>query len=262
MNWEPAHADHAIDSVTAVISFAAPVDPNTFDEIVVAGRKAAAIHQFVHRVDGVEPIQIQPGSQVFLDASNMMHRRRVAFQRQADGAVIGEFTIGTTALILASSRYTTWTAFQKMASELINSLDVASPILDGVNSIQLQYVDSFTSTAVLADHFEVISKTSSFLAPALHNKRRAFHCHSGWFDYAEDKRRNLTNVNIGVVDNSPPAKADDMSKITILTMSRTEALSGVLNEPLKQLSNSQGYLKKLFEGIITPEAAARIALND
>jgi len=41
-----------------------------------------------------------------------------------------------------------------------------------------------------------------------------------------------------------------------------EALSGKLNEPLGQLSNSQGYLKKLFEGIITPEAAARIALND
>jgi uncharacterized protein (TIGR04255 family) len=262
MDWEPAHADHSIDSVTAVVMLGAPIDPNTFDEIVVAGRKASAAHQFVHRVDGIEPTQIQPGAQLVLDASNWNHRRRVAFQRHVDGAVIGEFAIGVTSLVFASSRYSTWTAFKNTAFGLMNSVNNVSPILDNVSSIQLQYMDSFTSTKLSADHFEVISKTSDFVARALDDKSHAFHCHSGWFDYADDRRRNLTNVNIGVVDNSPPALPDAMSRISILTMSRMEALTGVLNAPLEHIQISHDYLKKLIEDIITPEAAARISLND
>jgi hypothetical protein len=44
MNWEPARADHSIERATASIALATPLDANTFDELVVAGRKAAAAH--------------------------------------------------------------------------------------------------------------------------------------------------------------------------------------------------------------------------
>jgi hypothetical protein len=263
MDWEPAHADHAIDSVSLAISLAEPIDPNTFDEIVMAGRKAATSHQFVHRIEATEPLQLQAGGgEVIFEPASLMQRRRVAFQRHVDGAVIGEFSVGMTAISLTSSRYSAWTAFQAMAFELLNSLHAASPILDSVKSIQLQYIDSFTSTVVSADYFEVISKTSSFLTRALDDKTRAFHCHSGWFDYSDEALRNLTNVNIGVVDNSPPAAADAKSKITILTMARLEALTGVMIQPLGRFFDLHSYLKNVFEEIITPEAAARIALND
>ncbi len=44
MNWEPARADHSIERATASIALATPLDANTFDELIVAGRKAAAAH--------------------------------------------------------------------------------------------------------------------------------------------------------------------------------------------------------------------------
>ena len=227
MNWEPAHADHAIDSVTLVISLAEAIDPNTFERLLWRDRKAGHPYEFTHRVDGLEPLQVQPGNQLILDSSAMLHRRRVAFQRRAGDATIGEFAIGSTAIAIASSRYTSWTAFRTMAVGLINALNEASAILGEVlSSEQLQYTRVFTSTVVLADPFEILSKESHFLASVLNDKARAFHCHSGWFDYPEGTNRALTNVNITVVDNSPPLAFDTKSKITILTMVRVEALNG------------------------------------
>jgi hypothetical protein len=38
MNWEPAHADHSIDRAVVILTWCKPIDPNTFDELVAAGR--------------------------------------------------------------------------------------------------------------------------------------------------------------------------------------------------------------------------------
>jgi hypothetical protein len=56
MHWEPARADHSIDRVVATINFPNPIDANSFDEDVVATRKAAAAHNLTDRLDVVEPI--------------------------------------------------------------------------------------------------------------------------------------------------------------------------------------------------------------
>jgi hypothetical protein len=49
MEWEPAHADHSIDRAVVTASWLKPFDANTFDELVVTGRKAAATHQLTDR---------------------------------------------------------------------------------------------------------------------------------------------------------------------------------------------------------------------
>jgi hypothetical protein len=45
MNWTPAHADHAIETVNVIFALAAPIEPDLFDEVLVIARKAAASHQ-------------------------------------------------------------------------------------------------------------------------------------------------------------------------------------------------------------------------
>jgi hypothetical protein len=48
MNWEPVRADHSIDRVVASITLPRPIDANTFDELVIAGRKVGAAHQLTN----------------------------------------------------------------------------------------------------------------------------------------------------------------------------------------------------------------------
>jgi uncharacterized protein (TIGR04255 family) len=260
MNWEPAHADHSIDSVSVVIALASPLDSDTFDEVIVAGRKAAAAHQFVNRVESIDLLNIQPGQEIVFSQSMTQPPRRVAFQRLSNGAPIGEFSIGKSGFVLSYSRYTSWTEFKNMGVDLLNAVQAVAPILSGVRSIQLQYIDRFISVIVAADVFEVVSKTSSLLAPVLANKNRALHCHSGWFEYFGADRRRLTNVNITLVDNSAPSQVDAKSTLTLLTMARVEELAGAVEQPLDELTNLHDYLKVVFKDIITTEAAARVAL--
>jgi hypothetical protein len=84
MNWEPARADHSIDRVVATISFPAPLDANTFDDLVVAGRNAAAVHNLVDRAEFAEPIALPAGQNIInigLDLLQSAPARRVVFRR-------------------------------------------------------------------------------------------------------------------------------------------------------------------------------------
>jgi uncharacterized protein (TIGR04255 family) len=264
MNWEPAHADHSIEWVNVVLSLAIPIDADLFDEVLVAARKIAASHQFTHRTEGIEPLQIQgqPGAQILVDLAATSTRRRVTFQRLVEGKPIGEFAVGSSTITLSWSRYSSWTAFKTMALDLLAPVQPIAPILDGIRTIQLQYLDRFTSTVVQANAFEVVKKSSSLLVSAVNTKTRAFHTHSGWFDYLDNSQRRLTNVNIDLTDNSPPTEPDAMSRLGILTMARIEALAGTLDDPLSGLDRLHLYLKELFNDLITKEAADRVSLNN
>lgn len=265
MNWEPAHADHSIESVNAIFTLAAPIDPNIFDEILVAGRKAASAHQFSHRVEGIEPLQLNApaGAEVVFDLTNAQTRRRVAFQRIADGKAIGEFAIGSTSFALSSTHYTSWTDLVGMLGDLLKPVDVVSGVLRQVQAVQLQYVDRFVSTIPRARAFEVVSAASKYLAPVVGNAESAFHSHIGWFDYLTETTRRLTNVNVDLVDDLPPPTGQGQpSRLGILTMARLEARDTPFENPLDELHKTHYYLKELFQDIITEDAAARVHLND
>jgi uncharacterized protein (TIGR04255 family) len=261
MNWEPAHADHSIDSVLAIISFEDAVDANTFDEIVVSGRKAALEYQLTNRVDMQESPLFQAG-QVVLELGNLIPRRRVAFQRLSNGVPICDFSIGMQNVSISTSRYISWSDFEAMVLKLTRSMEPFFPLGNKVKSIQLQYSDRFDSTIVGADYFEVISKSSPFVPLAATKRTRALHVHSGWFDYSGPAERTLTNVNIDIIDNSEPTPPDTKTKITVLTFVRLDALSGTIQDPFKRLGGLHRYLKNLFQETITEEVAARVALND
>lgn len=266
MDWEPAHADHAIDSVSAIITFQDAVDANTFDEIVVSVRKAAAQFQLTNRVDSNEPVMpnqtsMQPG-QMVVDFGGITLRRRVSFQRLVENRPITELSIGMQNFVLNTSRYGRWSTFQEMLVSLAKSVEACFPLPHSVKSIQLQYIDRFDSNLVQADFFQVISRNSPFVPSALTNQTRALHAHSGWFDYTGPDERILTNVNLDVVDNSAPVAPEAKTKLTILTFARLEALSGTLQDPFKRLDGLHDYLKDVFGKTITEEASARVGLKD
>jgi uncharacterized protein (TIGR04255 family) len=261
MDWEPAHADHSIDRAVVTLNWRQPIDANTFDEMIVAGRKAAAAHHLTNRVDLQDAFELPPGGGMIALGGNFAPPRRVAFQRldQAKTAV-EEFSIGMQRITFFTQRYRRWENLRQIMVEVIGSLEPISPIMQNVKTARVEYIDRFQSKPGGADHFEVIEKTSDHITPKLREKGAALHVHSGWFDY-EPPIRRLTNVNIDVNDLSMPVP-ENRRNLTVLTLGQFEALEGVLQDPTSQIDVLHDYLKGIFRATITKEAAVRVSLGD
>ena len=104
MNWEPSHADHAIDRAMVTFILRERIDENTFDELVVNGRKAAATHNMTSRSEVQEPIELPPGGGV-IALQNFAVLRRVVFRRLdpdhifPNEVVIDEFSLSRQRII-------------------------------------------------------------------------------------------------------------------------------------------------------------------
>jgi uncharacterized protein (TIGR04255 family) len=264
MDWEPARADHSIERATASISFTDSLDPNAFDELIVAGRKAAATHNLTNRIDLLEPITIQQPASGKIDLTQIpMPLRRVVFRRlDTEGVSVDELSIGMQQIAVGTLRYRRWADFYSLLSTSLTALQQIYPVIENVKTVRLEYVDRFQSILGGGDHFEVIRRDSAFLPPIVGDKPAALHVHSGWFDFETPNVRQLTNVNIDVSDVTVPPPPEPRRNVSILSMGQFEALTGTLDKPVERLVSLHDYLKSIFGRIITPDAAARVALND
>jgi uncharacterized protein (TIGR04255 family) len=264
MDWEPARADHSIDRVIASITLVNRIDPNAFDDLVVAARKVAAAHQLTDRVDLQEPLEIPADTPtVIFGDSSVMPPRRVVFRRlEVAGMPVEELSISFQRITFLTLRYRRWEDFNRLIDSTIETLDQAYAISKMAKFVRLEYLDRFLSAPGGADHFQVIAKNSEFLVPSVVNKTAALHVHSGWFDFESANVRMLTNVNIDVHDAPRPPSPEPRRTILVLSMGQYEALDGVLDRPIERLGELHDYLKKLFGRIITAETAARVGLND
>jgi uncharacterized protein (TIGR04255 family) len=260
MDWEPAHADHSIDRAVVTLSWRQPIDANTFDELVVAGRKAAELHQLTNRLDLPDGVEVPPGGKIVLSEFTPPPRRVVFRRLDQAGNPAEEFSLGMQRVGFLTQRYRRWANFRQMMAEILGSLEQVSPIAQNVKAARLEYLDKFNSKPGGADHFQVIERTSDHVAPKLREKAGALHVHSGWFDL-ELPIRKLTNVNIDVNDLSVPLP-ENRRTLTVLTLGQFEALEGVLENPTSRVHTLHDYLKDIFRATITKEAAARISLND
>jgi len=264
MRWEPARADHSIDRVLVAFKLSNTLDANTFDELVVAARKAAGQHKLTNRIETLEPIEV-PATQglIRLDGMPNASPRRVHFQRlDNEGKLVEEFSVGMQRIAFATLRYRRWQNFFHLVTSNMDAIFKKCPTVKNIKAVRLEYIDRFVSPPGGADHFEVIFRASKYLAPIVTEKSAALHVHSGWFDFPTNKIRQLTNVNIDVHDIAVPPPPDPRRKIAVLTMSELEALEGGLDDPMQRLDAIHDYLKLVYRSIITPEAATRVALND
>jgi uncharacterized protein (TIGR04255 family) len=263
MNWEPARADHSIDRATASLGLLNALDPNTFDDLIAAGRKVAAANNLANRIDATDAIELPsaPAGVIQIGLPNAAPRR-VVFQRlDTANVVVDELSIGMQRIAIGTSRYRRWEDLYGFTRASILALDEAYPITRNVRSVRLDYLDSFQASRPEADHFEVISRESKFIVPAVREKTAALHVHSGWFDFESSNIRQLTNINIDVNEITVPGTADLQRRISILSLGQFEALAGTLERAIERLDGLHEYLKSTFRGIITKEAAVRVALD-
>jgi uncharacterized protein (TIGR04255 family) len=269
MNWNPIHADHAIESVQAVAFFETAIEPDIFDELVVGVRRLASAHGLTNRQEIPEPIGMSghtglvasPGVMINVGPPNL--RRRVIFRQLLGANVAQEFSIGAESVVIATTQYRRWANFSKMTRELFETLEATAPLVtQKIKIVRLQYVDRFRSEALDADHFEVVEKNSRFMVSAIPSPAIAFHVHSGWFDLEPGGGvRILTNVNVDANDISEQISGKQMRDLGILTMCQHESLTGVLDGPLQRIEALHIYLKSLFGQVVSPQAASRVSLN-
>lgn len=266
MDWQPARADHAIDRAATVINFAAPLEPDTLDDVIIKVRQVAKSHHMTNRIEVTEPIEIQakdglPPKLTELDLA-MQQPRRVVFRRMDIGnTLVEELSISNQRMILSTRKYRRWSDFYSVLIDATNAVAETFDIRNNVKSVQLEFVDKFHSDKQRADHFEILAKDSPYICASVASKTNSLHNHSGWFDYEGETTRKLTNVNIDVVESDAVNNSITTKSISVLTMARYEALDGSLAEPIERINELHVYLKKAFECIITKEAAIRVALN-
>ena len=161
MNWEPSRADHSIDRATVSMVLATPLDANTFDEVIVAGRKAAAARQLMDRVDQLEAVELVAGQPIDM---NSMPPRRVVFRRlDLEKVPVDELSISANRIAVGTIRYSGWKNLFDLLSSSVEALDAICSITQKVRTVRFDYVDRFLSTSETADHFEVIDRNSDFL---------------------------------------------------------------------------------------------------
>lgn len=267
MQWEPARADHSIDRALVSIRLAEPINPDLFDELTVEGRKAASKFALTHRVETVDPIEIQASedgarAEIRLDRLPPANPRRIHFQRlEPDGGIAYEFAIGRQLITFATLRYRRWADFNDLMSNVWVAIEQAGLRGAGIKASRLEYQDRWASPVGGGEHFQVVSKDSPYLTSVVAAKGHALHVHSGWFDFLSDSIRQLTNVNIDVQDIPLDIPSDNKRKIRITTMREHEALSGSLDAPLERVDAIHKDLKDLYRSIITLAAAHRVGLE-
>jgi len=225
----------------------------------------AAAHHLNDRVDLLDPVEFPvTGEGRVIEIGNLAPPRRVAFRRleAAGGAPVEEVSVGVQRVTFFTIRYRRWDDFYQLITTTVASLDQVYPITQNAKFVRLEYIDRFHSIPSGADHFEVISRDSRLLVPAVKTKAAALHVHSGWFDFESPAIRMLTNVNIDVNDIAIPPPPDPRRTLSVLSLGQFEALENVLDRPVERLGKLHEYLKETFKSIITAEAAARVGLND
>ncbi|NEW95393.1 TIGR04255 family protein [Rhodopseudomonas sp. BR0G17] len=262
MNWEPAHADHSIDNVQVLFSFSEPIDPDSFDEVIIPLRQATSKHNLTNRIEAQEPTPPAIPEKGIAIKIGGPTTRRVIFRRMAENDVVSEFSLGVRSLKLMTSRYQRWAPFFTVLSDVCHAIDQAWSISSNVKSIRVQYIDRFVSQPGGADHFEVLSKACPSIALPTTDAMAAFHVHTGWFDYDSlPKGRILTNINIDANDIRFSTQPAVRRELLILTLRQIESATNALNDPLNLTDHLHKELKTLFRQLISDEAATRIGLT-
>jgi hypothetical protein len=218
----------------AAITLSTPLDANTFDELVVAGRKAVAAIGLSDRIDLAEPVELpSPPPGGVLDLTQFATSRRVIFRRlDAEKVAVDELSIGMQRIAVGTLRYRRWSDLFGLLTTSLTALDAIFPITQRAKAVRVEFVDRFQSIPGGADHFEIIRRDSEYLTPVVARKEAALHVHSGWFDFEEgpDVRR-LTNINIDVNDIPIPPPPDPRRKISVLSIGQFENFKVFLTDP-------------------------------
>ncbi len=277
MRWSPAHEAHAIERVTATVTFSEPVNSKPFRGLIGSlGEKllrlgfdsqvattpnplpngGPGIQQFIIGPTGV--MQSHGEGRVFRFVDGQDLREEVLFYRDR--------------VHYSATRYARWGSFVSRYREVLgHEIEAILPTVP-TQTAQLEYWDrfNFDGDPSEVDYSELFSAGSRYLPSFLQEARDLMHSHVGFFVPSSEGNRFLINVNIDAVDLMPMAQDGHQSapvrSVGIYTFAqermeapRSEKLD--FSDLVSTFNQQHAILNTIVGGVISDSMARRISLK-
>lgn len=269
--FEPVHNAHAIDQVAFGVQF----DRQLSDEELKAAKQAIGTpDELPGRMElrGIA-MTIGPNAPAMARTPNAV-AGHVFTRIRADGAVETELQLQRESLSFRTALYTRWVSVFAQVDKYFSSVLRIYLAHARVTQVTLNYLDKFVCTAPVSEcnPAEILQKNSAYLAPRIFDVRDLWHCHTGTFTKLDRQTKQLVTVNVDFITETLLPDEKERSAVAITTV-----LTNLFNQPgydpldlapdagqrfMAECFQSLHNLDKaVLRGIITPEAARRIALE-
>ncbi|WP_162242112.1 TIGR04255 family protein [Methylobacterium sp. Leaf111] len=264
--FDPVHAAHAIERVSAAIEFTAPTSGNDwlgiFDSLCECSRilelpKFEDITAFLPQASAV------PGLVPSFTMNVMPGARFV--RQSSEGKDLQALYANRSAVQLESTQYIRWEGFEEVLKEVVDRVVSSFPESAQIAQVRLDYLDRFIerdASEPRASWREVL-REGDHISPDHLDRETAWHTHVGWFEDDGEIGRLLLNLNADAfaepVDAAPTPRSiavySLVSSITPGSLTReTEAI-------MKRFNVLHNRSKIAVRSILTTGMQSRISID-
>jgi uncharacterized protein (TIGR04255 family) len=202
--WTPIKGNHAINSCTAVVTFAQPVTDDLMAEILRVSRSLSS--QLVLENEAPEQtFQVSfsqdEAGQGQLTSSATFTGSVIFFRKEADETVSERLTVGQNSIKFETMSYVRWVGFRRKLELLTSALLPLYRQVAQLSVISLEYVDVFVGNPTPdLDCSVIINTRSNSVANNAIQNFGQWHSNTGWFEKSTSSNRVLVNMDVGVSD--------------------------------------------------------------
>ncbi len=262
--FDPILPAHAIEQCLAAVIFSEPVPPKILSGLLddhrtrmlaaglSEGPKAQGL-QFNAEAGTITPLA-DGGPVTFVTADR--------------GTTI---TIAPNQVSVSTLRYTRWAHFESSISKFLLPAIVDFCKAVSVSATQLSYQDRFlwTGTWKNFDTAQLLNPNSGVFSVTASRAPQQWHSHAGWFEYPDQARRRVVNVNFDVASAITTNMLGQKPSVGIFTTIQESVVAVPPNahptwvdesDVVPKLRQHHLDLKALLASMIFPAMAKRIGL--
>lgn len=261
MNFQPAHAAHAIDKVSISIDAQALVSSDEWLRVVERtiefGRKQGlvGIEGFAAVGHNIQPVRGMP-----MSFNTQVLSSGVGFRQESETLdPLFDVVSNRNSVKVESFSYVRWAGFKSLALEFLKHVLGAYPDDFPFVALNLQYWDRFDSATLDGKWSEVFQEGRLPKWPLERNGN--WHVHAGWFETL-DRENCLMQLNVDTVDRIDIAPIGRRATAHVLVGIPLNSGSSatILNNLEDMMEKAHDLSKKIYSQILSPEMSERISL--
>lgn len=266
MRFDPILPNHAIERSAITLTFGEALPEKLFQ------REMDRLSSSVQETGLAQRPRANVGFVVDINTGNVSREpaANAPFVFAADDGST-QFTIMPNALTWVTTAYSRWRPFLRQFLETSHGVrELFTSNLD-LSTVKVECWDRFIWLGEWGDikYEALFSQNSGYIVPNACKGGREWHSHTGWFSFAEESIRRLTNINIDAVEILSTINGEKRPSVGIYTMIQDELPR--LQEEVSS-DNSQSLegrlhklhvdLKNIFGELVTPDVKARVGLEE
>jgi uncharacterized protein (TIGR04255 family) len=259
LRFDPILPNHAIERSAITLTFSEALPDKLFQremEKYSAAIRKAGLSKSVRPSIGFV-VDIKTGNVAREDGAKAPY----LFSSADEGT---QFTVMPNSVVWVTTAYSRWRPF--LSQFLSVAAEVLSLFFDNLElkTVKIECWDRFNwfGNWEEIDYTKLFREGSSYIVPKAIGSEKEWHSHTGWFSYGGAQVRQLTNINIDVVELVSTVDGEKRPSVGIYTMMQDE-LSGsegvVLHD---RLDNLHLGLKRVFGDIVSDEIKNRVGLGE